>query len=282
MKRDIARIHTVQIHHEGYCPTAEIESIDDIGRRGRAGEDIQLLKINPNKYVGHYIDSLGEFCDTMRRIQQEYELGEYAFSRIDFACDNKEDLYDERLKKDLAVVALLSLEKNLNNRFYSIDFLTQDNLTIRAQSSSYAVENYNKYLESNGQDETKKRMEFRSLRRRCKTYQDIQKEIDRWIAALDQCRTHYTDLQATMNDVLEEKLFVERSIYPVRDKDFVFQNRDFFFSKKQVIAFFQKIGKSRNVAYKCIHKCQDIEWISKSDLRQYVDEYIQTLQIFRN
>lgn len=280
--KDITRIHTVQIHHKGYCPTAEIECMDDIGRRGRAGEDIQLLKINPNKYVGHYINSLGEFCDTMRRMQQEYGLGEYAFSRIDFACDNKENVYDERLKEDLAVVALLSLEKNLRNRFYSIDFLTQENLTMRAQSSSYVVENYNKYLESNGQDETKKRMEFRSLRRRCKTYQDIQKEIDRWIAALDKCRTHYTDLQTTMNDVLEEKLFAERRIYPVKDKDFVFQNRNFLFSKKQVVAFFQKIGKSRNVAYKFINKYQHIEWLSENDLRQYADEYIHALQIFRN
>jgi hypothetical protein len=100
----------------------------------------------------------------MNYITSSVGISEYSYNRIDFRFDCLEDNYDEYLKLNLLLIALIGDVYKVKDDYFSTKLFSKKPLTVSVKNDYFACVYYNKKIESNDRVPPKARLELRSLK----------------------------------------------------------------------------------------------------------------------
>ena len=260
----------------------------------RPTEDRTYLLINPNKNrekEEKLITSYSEFVSKMDHIINSLgaDLDDLDIIRADFCFNSRdESTFEDYQKLHRLIISCLADTYKFKNCYVSCDLWDYDRLSIAIKKDDCEIENYNKYKQSNGQDESANRLELRSKRMSGTSikYQFMVKWFDR----LDKAIEHFEDVQQKANMHLE-RLYKEDLQRDRKDRKYVsltaflVQYKESIYTSKQMIDLlsrFDEVANPQNRAKKFKEK-HNIEYFSKRDLEHIVRVLKQkTLQYFNS
>lgn len=264
-------IHTIQIKCDKEI-TQDIQLLPYISDKGvKNANGTYSYKINPNKYSGE-INSYSGYVSARDNIINCLELVNPSVTRVDYALNCYEDNFDKLYKLNKALILLLCIKYNLDNRYGSFDLLTNKLLCSRVQKPRLEVDNYNKALE-NPRDKTKNRLEFRSKQlykvQPDKEYNEFWEWIGRIYKSVN--KESYINLQNTANDILYNEYISEKEKRGFNTNSFIYKHENDFFTQAQLADFYSRTGLYKNPQgqarkYKYNH---DIEYIPFDLLMEY-------------
>lgn len=274
-------IHTLSIYstvyiHDPLSGISHIRKAIDT----KTGETFYYTKINPNKYENYKISSCEECINILNSIMYAYGVKEYKLARVDFCIDSYQNNFDELLKCNKLIVLLLALSCNLKNRYYSVDPLSLENLTVRVQSDYFEVENYNKHIESNGEDIAKNRLELRS-KALIKTNKNLSDLIRDWLSKLDRTPKYFKKLQSVCNRELFKQWNLEYKSKTKNISEFTRKHQDNIYTTDQLINLYKLVGlKNPPQAVYAFNKRNKIEYFSLKDIEEYLNLIKKSLIYF--
>lgn len=234
------------------------------------------ILINPNKQGGdeQLITSYSEFVQKMDYILHNMgaRLEDYDVIRADF-CFNSRDRssFDNYAKLHRLLISCLSVVYNFKNCYQSCNLWDYGRLSVSIRKDDCEIENYNKFRESDGLDESANRLELRSKRMSGTTieYQFMQK----WFERLDKAAQCFETVQITSNRHLS-KLYLDDLAKPQKERDylsltaFLLQFREAIYTRRQMIELLSRFPEVENPTkradrFKQAHK---IEYFSQTDL----------------
>lgn len=250
----------------------------------KVDEEKTYLLINPNKQGEResLITKYSDFVKKMEHILNSVgaDLNEYDVIRADF-CFNSTDTstYNSYQKLHRLLISCLAKAYKYKNCYVSCGLWDFERLSIAIKKDDSEVENYNKYRESEGKDESANRLEFRSKRMSGTSieYQFMTK----WFERLDKARNCFNDVQTEYNNHLES-LYKNDIAKPPRERSylslnaFLLQHKETIYTRKQMIDLLSRFDEVKNPT-KRADKFKDkhrIEYFSQKDL-EYIIEVLK-------
>lgn len=255
------------------------------------GELITKFRFNPETYNGDKVENLELFHKLLYRLMCDIGIGNnYIITRLDFALDDYNNQFDELAKINRFLLSLLSISKDMENRYESNDFVKLTNLNIKVvnKSKSFEVEAYNKKNEVARQGKHTKietRLEFRRKGLDGNHYKNdvFSDTANEWLADL---RTAIkTDTIHLLEDIVNEALLnhyistqsqyggkraVSGSIRNINL--FIQSHQQYIYSKRQLIKLYEllEVPEPRKHAdnYKRNYR---VEFFSVKDTNRYVE-----------
>lgn len=281
-------IHTVSIrsHTESTLRRGDVSWLKSVYQHRPQGKDYvwYIYQLNLNRMAGRDVWSLAEFEFLIQRAAHELGLESWDYVRVDIRLDQFIDNYESLRKLNRLLITSVCIRYDLNNRYESNDFLTEDKLTIRAQNDRLQMENYNKSAEQPDSD-TKNRLELRTLRvYESGTKKDLYQLVEDWKGRLQHVLDDYDKVQDECNRNLLKRYQIEKDAgLFCRVSDFLRSHQDQIYCRPQLVKLLTAIG-AKNPAraatnYKSRSKC--IEYFCKADLRAYVEKIIRSLTEFQ-
>lgn len=239
--------------------------------------------LNLNKYAGKELWTQSEFNKYFHEALFDLGLSEEdtVFYRIDYRFDQLEDTYQEQEKLHLALIALLSRTYKMENFYQSLNPITYEGLTVRAQGARYQFENYNKSKEDPCCP-ARNRFEIRTLKvnDRC----DISRLMEEWIIRMRKALKNYDNLQNLCNMELVKLYQSEMKSKKVRTlSEFIRKYQQTIFSNSQLVDLMKQLGKEnpKSSAHNCKIK-NKIEFVSRKDLETYIDKMSTVVAAYKN
>lgn len=284
----------------GYIPNKvsieELKKVQENVRQCnyRPTEDRTYLLINPNKNrekEEKLITSYSEFVRKMDHIINSLgaDPNDLDIIRADFCFNSRdESTFEDYQKLHRLIISCLADTYKFKNCYVSCDLWDYDRLSIAIKKDDCEIENYNKYKQSDGTDESANRLELRSKRISGTSikYQFMVK----WFERLDKAIEHFEDVQQKANMHLE-RLYQEDLLRDKKDRKYVsltaflIQYKESIYTSKQMIDLlsrFEEVANPQNRAKKFKEK-HNIEYFSKRDLDHIVRILKQkTLQYFNS
>ena len=165
----------------------------------------------------------------------------------------------------------------MQNCYQSQDLWTCESLSIAIKSNVLECENYNKFLESKGQVDTKNRLELRSvnIRKGLKYLPSVFKV--EWFQRLDAAIEHFEAVQQHYNRELV-RIWNEDVIKPKNRRDFtnyihfLLTYKDCIFTSVQLESLIDSIGidNAKGKAKKFKERHKQVEFYSLKDLQTIV------------
>lgn len=254
------------------------------------GELITEFKFNPKLYNGDEVNDLELFHKLLYRLMCDIGVGNnYIITRLDFALDDYNNHFDEFAKLNRFLLSLLSISKDMLNRYESNDFvnLTNLNIKVRKRKKSFEVEAYNKQNEAARQGKhtkIKTRLEFRKSKLDGHYYKDdvFSETVNEWLADL---RTAISDdtiysLENMVNDALLKHYKSTQSQYggkravsgSIRNiNQFIQSHQQYIYSKRQLTKLYELLGVSEpKKKADNFKRNYYVEFFSKEDVKRYV------------
>lgn len=239
------------------------------------------IVVNPNKKAGStekLITKYSEFVEKMSYILSSMDrtLDDMDVIRADF-CFNSTDIssYHSYQKLHRLIISCLAKAYKYKNCYVSDSLWNFERLSVAIKKDDSEIENYNKYRESDGKDESTNRLELRSKRMSGTTieYQFMTK----WFERLDKAQKLFEDVQKEYNDQLE-KLYKDDLQKPPKERNylslnaFLLQYKECIYARKQMIDLVGRFDEVKNPTKKA-DKFKDnhkIEYFSKKDLEYII------------
>lgn len=238
------------------------------------------IVVNPNKSGSgeKLITKYSKFVEKMTFIlnSMNVNLDDMDVIRADF-CFNSTDKqsYHSYQKLHRLLISCLGKAYKYKNCYVSDSLWDFERLSVAIKKDDSEIENYNKYRESDGKDESANRLEMRSKRMSGTTieYQFMTK----WFERLDKAQKVFEDVQKEYNDHLE-KLYKDDLRKPPKERDylslnaFLLQYKECIYTRKQMIDLVGRFEEVKNPTKKA-DKFKDnhkIEYFSKKDLEYII------------
>ena len=258
---------------------------------GDTGELITKFRFNPETYNGDKVENLELFHKLLYRLMCDIGIGNnYIITRLDFALDDYNNQFDELAKLNRFLLSLLSISKDMENRYESNDFVKLTNLNIKVvnKSKSFEVEAYNKKNEVARQGKHTKietRLEFRRKGLDGNHYKTdmVNGVTNEWLEDLQTAISMNTIhlLEDMVNEALVEHYISTQSQYggkravsgSIRNINlFIQSHQQYIYSKRQLIKLYEllEVDKPRQHAdnYKRNYR---VEFFSGKDTKRYVE-----------
>ena len=274
-------IHTLSICSTVYMNDT-IRGITHIKKlvNNKTGEAFYCTKINPNKYADCRVLNYEQYSEILSNVIFDYGVKEYRLARVDFCFDSYQENFDELLKCNKLITLLLSLSCNLRNRYFSVDPLSLESLTVRVQSDYFEVENYNKHIESSGEDRAKNRLELRS-KALMKTNKNVPELVYDWILKLNKSVCYFDKLQDRCNRELFKQWKLENKSKIKNISEFTRKYQDNIYTMSQLISLYRLLGlKNPQQAVYAFNKRNNIEYFSVTDIESYLKLIKETFIYF--
>lgn len=156
-------IHTVQMLSNTLDNTNKLEDINSkpyiIKPTVRLTKKGYLFPVNANKLYNTEINALSKFLTTIQQIQNDLNISEWVFDRVDFSFDTTLK-YDDIFKYSLYIISLLSEVTGIKNAIDIQDINTKKKRALTLKNSAFEFQIYDKALESNNKHPYS-RFEFR-------------------------------------------------------------------------------------------------------------------------
>lgn len=231
--------------------------------------------INANKLNGD-IFGYTDFGKAFNQILKNNNIGDYWVSRADFRLDSyRRADYKDFAKLHKYMICAIAIGCNARNCYNTRNLWTNEQLSIAVKTGHFQIENYDKYVESNGTDIAMARLEERSMN---SNGLDIKRAFlhewfDRWdkaISNLDKVQERYN---AALMDIWEQ----DRESKPRKFlslREFIMSYQDCIFTRKQLIDLVTATGESKNPESwaKTYVNRYGIEFISKNNVKTAVKE----------
>lgn len=239
------------------------------------------IVVNPNKKTGSsekLITKYSEFLEKMNFIlaSMDRTLDDMDVIRADF-CFNSTDISSYRSYQKLhrLLISCLAKAYKYKNCYVSDSLWNFERLSVAIKKDDSEIENYNKYRESDGKDESTNRLELRSKRMSGTTieYQFMTK----WFERLDKAQKLFEDVQKEYNDQLE-KLYKDDLQKPPKERNylslnaFLLQYKECIYARKQMIDLVGRFEEVKNPEKKAdkFKEKHKIEYFSKKDLEHII------------
>ena len=251
------------------------------------------IVVNPNKSESgeKLITKYSEFVEKMTFIlnSMNVNLDDIDVIRADFCFNStNKHSYHSYQKLHRLLISCLAKAYRYKNCYVSNGLWDFERLSVAIKKDDSEIENYNKYRESDGKDESTNRLEMRSKRMSGTTieYQFMTK----WFERLDKAQTAFDDVQKEYNDHLE-KLYKDDLSKPPKERDylslnaFLLQHKECIYTRKQMIDLVGRFEEVKNPSKKA-DKFKDnhkIEYFSKKDL-EYIIKILkkETIEYFNS
>lgn len=251
------------------------------------------IVVNPNKSESgeKLITKYSEFVEKMTFIlnSMNVNLDDIDVIRADFCFNStNKHSYHSYQKLHRLLISCLAKAYRYKNCYVSNGLWDFERLSVAIKKDDSEIENYNKYRESDGKDESTNRLEMRSKRMSETTieYQFMTK----WFERLDKAQTAFDDVQKEYNDHLE-KLYKDDLSKPPKERDylslnaFLLQHKECIYTRKQMIDLVGRFEEVKNPSKKA-DKFKDnhkIEYFSKKDL-EYIIKILKkkTIEYFNS
>lgn len=251
------------------------------------------IVVNPNKSESgeKLITKYSEFVEKMTFIlnSMNVNLDDIDVIRADFCFNStNKHSYHSYQKLHRLLISCLAKAYRYKNCYVSNGLWDFERLSVAIKKDDSEIENYNKYRESDGKDESANRLEMRSKRMSGTTieYQFMTK----WFERLDKAQTAFDDVQKEYNDHLE-KLYKDDLSKPPKERDylslnaFLLQHKECIYTRKQMIDLVGRFEEVKNPSKKA-DKFKDnhkIEYFSKKDL-EYIIKILKkkTIEYFNS
>lgn len=269
-------IDTIQVKSdtESILTTKQAEYINKLVYHNTA-DDTYIYRLNPDKAnAGIQIYNYNAYKENCDLMINEMKLTNPIKTRIDFRVDSFDNNFDELLKLNKLFLLLISQEYNLNNRYYSRDMLTLDELCVRVQNQSLEVENYNKLLQE-PLGNVCNRLEFRSKQLTNSTPDIEYSEYKNWCSRIDKAITkeNFIKLQKVCNEYLLKRYHKEKSNRNTSTYEFLYKYDDSIFTMNQLKDFYLLIGNNNPAnSAKMYKKRKHIELFSFRNLLDYAQK----------
>lgn len=205
-------------------------------------------------------------------------ITDYELTRVDFRIDSMEDNFDDYLKLNKLIALLLAKKMNLKNRYQSYDPLLLDNLTIRVQNEYLEFENYNKKLESSGNDPVCNRIELRS-KSLLKNPKEFSELLNIWIERLRSLPAFYEFVQADCNDALFKKWNQQST--SINMTSFVKKYEENIYTSRQLRQLCEWIGSKNPVNFaKAVKQRYALQFYKETDIISYIEALSHALLEF--
>lgn len=266
------------------------------------GELITKFRFNPRTYNGDEVESLELFHKLLYRLMCDIGVGNnYIITRLDFALDDYNNQFDELAKLNRFLLSLLSISKDMENRYESNDFVKLTNLNIKVvnKSKSFEVEAYNKKIEAARQGKRTKiktRLEFRRKGLDSNHYKNdvFSDTANEWLADLRTAIKNDTIhlLEDIVNEALLNHYISTQSQYggkravsgSIRNINlFIQSHQQYIYSKRQLIKLYEllEVPEPRKHAdnYKRNYR---VEFFSVKDTNRYVEMIRSAIDKFKD
>lgn len=268
-------IDTIELRSDAeIAPETEADFAPTCTRKNTA-TGVCYYKLNPDKgNNGVQIYNSTDYYNTRDYMITFLNMSNPTKTRIDFRIDSFDNNFDELLKLNKLLILLIAEACNIKNRYYSIDPLTLEQLTIRVQNQYIEAENYNKGIEE-PDGNVKNRLELRSK----KLYDDTAEatkeitEFNKWCDRLDNAVTkeNFERLQNRINNSLYERYKIESRERGFKLSYLLHEYRNSIFTSKQLADFYRMLGyKDPEQQAKRYKQRKSIEYFSYKDICNYV------------
>lgn len=282
-------IDTMQIQSKTQCPLTS-KDVPYINRRITldSASDLYSYRLNPDKADNSLIYKNTDFERVLSFMIVEMSLETPTLTRVDFRIDSFDDNYTQLLKLNRLIIMIVSQEYTMKNRYFSEDFLTLDELTVRAQNHRLELENYNKALEEpNGK--VKNRLELRSknldgVELTAEKKDLIYNEWLKWTVRLKVkvTKPNFEKIQNTANFFLLERYNRDKQAgKSFTLNEFLYKYSCNIFTRKQLVKFAEAVGiKDPEHFAGNYKKRKKLECFSFKDLELYVQKIVQSGNLF--
>lgn len=242
----------------------------------QANEDRTYLVINPNKsatgerLITAYSQFMVRMAEIFDRLGNKFE--DFDIIRADFCLNSTDqESYGKYQKLHRLLLSCLAKAYSFQNVYVSCDLWDFQRLSLAIKKDDCEAENYNKYRQSDGTDESANRLEIRSKRMSGTSLQ--YQFLDRWFKRLDAALEEFGPVQQEYNDHLA-KLYKDDLDKPAEKRNylsldaFLLQYKECIYKRAQLIDLlgrFDEVKNPRKKADRFLAKHQ-IEFFSQTDL----------------
>ena len=238
-----------------------------------------LYKINPNEYMGP-LYKYSDFKLIMEAIQEELEISEWEYDRIDVAVDSTSS-YEDLFKINKYLISLLDLCMGSDSFTDTRGGMKLEKRSLKTWKRKLDIEVYDKNLESEGKHPyTRCEFRFKLLNK-----EREQRIFDDIYAMLDGCKIHIDDLNKTKTKCLYKIWCKEKKEGTVLSiNEFYRKYADEIYTVEISKELFRKITKNES-RYKDwignFRRKLDIKFVSRRSLDQYISNIKDAIESYR-
>ena len=292
----IAGVHTFELRAKGYDATVDVDSLPYIRNHGfnpRYGKGICKIEINPHKAERHTVEGVEKYkClygtntgveAVLKRAIDELGLKEPYLSRVD-VCFNLGAPYEETDKLTRLLLLLLAQSEGLQNRYTSIDPLTNERKSISVRTRhkpnspfQIQIEHYNRSQINQDEYDTViiNRLEMRLIGAVIGMIKSFSSAVESCKQMLDRAVTRHIlgDVETRLTDGLIKFYHAEKAITGVSKIGvFARTNADQIYTRKQLVRLFTEESRNAEASERKFRsRYNDIELYTLQDLNTYAD-----------
>ncbi len=281
-----AGIHTLYIVTDDTPNNNNVKGVSKIHStiNQNTGVILHGMKINPNKYLygdHQYINSYSEYARTIDEMMRIKGIEDYRIQRVDFRIDNYNNTFDNLYKLNNAIVHMLAMSLNIDNRYKSSKGDMPHNIVAR--NSTKEIECYNR-IEKEGEGLTKTRLELRQFYKLEKAvYKDsIINICEEWIRILNNklMSMYYSRFQTEQTRRICQEWRKGTENGTIRNHiDLIARNKNYIYTSDQMNKVCNGLGLATDVGY--VYRCRiGIEYYKLCDIMQYIEKITDALNIF--
>jgi hypothetical protein len=276
----VASIHTVQLDSVN-LPKCENFSENCIKTTFTPNRKTGIVKsrniINPHYYGEGELTCYSHYENVMKALIQETDLNPCEYSRIDIRLDSYEKNYRNYFKLNSLFIALFAVAFKFKNDEPTVSsgLVTRNECGVYVKNHYMGIDYYDKHKESEGKFPCKARLEFRAMKLKGKSPEEVK---DLWFKRFDKLPDCYEALQDKCNTGLFE-CYKDRIKQTPKDSGqdiltaFIREHQASIFTARQLIKLCEMCGSKTPVSRaKNLKQTCSIEYISHADIRTYISK----------
>lgn len=280
-----AQIKTVYLNEDGLT---DDPCIKDYSIRTIHEQKFHFLKVNLNESSEGNLNDFTRFVNKMNLIIKFHGIQNPDIVRADFRFDSDDpEHYEQTEKLNRLLISCIMHKNKILNKYQANDLISGNRLSCAVKGKSFEIEHYNRAVKNivtdNTEETAQSRLEIRSKSRLFAQYSGLdmyyaiykQFAIE-WVKRLNNAVTK-KNIDATLEEY-NQSLFSQYQVWNSNPTRFIDYNKDRFFTRKQLLAFYKMIG-AKNPSQQAYNfsKRYNIEFVSKEMLIEYVGILNQNL-----
>jgi hypothetical protein len=270
-----AAIHTIAVRTDSIITPFFTQYKHCVTASRTAASGITTSIINVNNFDND-VYCYTYFLQILSAIMQDAGITNYRIVRADFRIDSSDPTYYQAYKKlHRYLLSAIAVTYAVDNRYLTVDMITQQQLTVAIKNKYFEIEYYDKHLQSHGTDQAASRLELRE--KSIKNNKNLADEfVKNWKNRLDKSICNLQAVQTAYNDVLVDIYDRQQDSQPrqfLTVREFVTRYEECIFTRKQMIDLINRIdSKCSATDFAKNYKCRyGIEFYSRADMRYMVD-----------
>lgn len=239
------------------------------------------------------------FVETFDEVTDALGIQEYQLQRVDFRLDNYEPgFYEQFYKIHRYLISGLAVAYAIKNSYATSGIFSEDKRSVAVRANYFQVEYYNRKIKNSvtdGNDPAQARLELRATAKQWAVHRKRAPRQDEIMFIEPEFRKHWKEIfekavnalsEASdyYNEILSQRWQTGQQQEPPRYRnhnDFLRQNADLVFNRKQMIALLKSMGvKNPLKAADNFIARYEIELFLKKDISAIMREIRDSINVY--